>query len=71
MLVLLQGGDIKALETRLSKLQVVVESIGASGDTHYPPALPQPTPPGDSGSCGQAAEGGEDAQASSSISESR
>lgn len=67
-LCLLQGGDVKALEKKIDELQAAVESIGASGDTHHPLALPKPTPtvavhpPGVSCSCRQAADGGEDTQ---------
>ena len=67
-LCLLQGGDVKALEKKIDELQAAVESIGASGDTHHPLAIPKPTPtvavhpPGVSCSCRQAADGGEDTQ---------
>lgn len=59
---------MKALEKKIDELQAAVESIGASGDTRHPLALPRPTPtvavhpPVDSGSCRQAADGGEDTQ---------
>ena len=59
---------MKALEKKVDELQAAVESIGASGDTHHPLALPKSTPtvaahpPGDSCSCRQAADGGEDTQ---------